>query len=270
MCAGCIFILLVLPVELWVLWSSPTSPAGCLGGVGFLGGDLRANCGCICGVSSSKRRAKKFSPAPKVQSQVGGVSCVESHQWAVGLGPMLLTVMEGGRCGVPTMQEPNPPQGSRAQHPHKQGNGTHPQVCGGGMQLRLGLGSLGVSAKRGLSLWGIKEPFDGQGLRAVVMGPRSQSELSHGIQETELKRLKELFFRALLCFFSTCLSYEQRWYKRMAGTGPIALRLGVGRRPEEGEQGEGLSTAPDGMEMEGERRGQGCSAAAPGSAPPGE
>lgn len=141
---------------------------------------------------------------------------------------------------------------------------------GGGMQLRLGLGSLGVSAKRGLSLWGIKEPFDGQGLRAVVMGPRSQSELSHGIQETELKRLKELFFRALLCFFSTCLSYEQRWYKRMAGTGPIALRLGVGRRTEEGEQGEGLSTAPDGMEMEGERRGQGCSAAAPGSAPPGE
>lgn len=123
----------------------------------------------------------------------------------------------------------------------------------GGMQPRLGMGNPGVSAKRGLSLWGIKEPFDGRGLRAVVMGPRSQAELSHGIQETELKRLKELFFRALLCFF-TCLSYEQRRYKRMAGTEPIALRLGVGRGSEEGEQGGGLSAAPDGMEGRGKER----------------
>lgn len=138
----------------------------------------------------------------------------------------------------------------------------------GGMQPRLGMGNPGVSAKRGLSLWGIKEPFDGRGLRAVVMGPRSQAELSHGIQETELKRLKELFFRALLCFF-TCLSYEQRRYKRMAGTEPIALRLGVGRGSEEGEQGGGLSARRMGW-REGERRGRGCSAAAPGSAPPGE
>jgi len=37
----------------------------------------------------------------------------------------------------------------------------------------------------------------------------------------------------------------------MAGTEPIALRLGVGRGSEEGEQGGGLSAAPDGMEGRG-------------------
>lgn len=64
MCAGCIFILLVLPVELWVLWSSPTSPAGMPWGGWAPGGGPQGKLWLHLWCLEFKKKSRKVQPCP--------------------------------------------------------------------------------------------------------------------------------------------------------------------------------------------------------------
>ena len=100
-----------------------------------------------------------------------------------------------------------------------------------GLWPRPGMGDVGLTgwrARRGLSLfWGINEAFDGRGLRPAVMRPCSEAELSHGIQETELKRLKELFSK-LCSGFSRACHMSKDGIKGQRGRIPSVVGLGRG------------------------------------------
>lgn len=115
----------------------------------------------VSGVKKEEQKGRKVQPSPlrsRANREVWAVLLQrESQQRAVGLGPLLLAVMGGGRWGVPTVQEPDPPQGSRAQHPHKRGNGTHPQVWGDAAQA--GHGEPGGLSQEGFKSLGHKGAF---------------------------------------------------------------------------------------------------------------
>lgn len=87
------------------------------------------------------------------------------------------------------------------------------------------------------------------------MRPCSEAELSHGIQETELKHLKELFSELCTGFPRAC-HMNKDGIKGQRGRIPSVVRLGEGTALEKGCQGKGHSTEL--AEVEGrDRKGQG-------------
>lgn len=144
------------------------------------------------------------------------------------MGTLQCPFLEGtGRAKA--LSVPRVPPAARAE----QGQGRCPSglfeaPSQGGTGAQAGHGERWVSGQEGFkSPLGINEAFDGQGLHATVMRPRSEAELSHGIQETELKQVKELFSELCSGFPRGC-HMNKDGIKGQRGRIPSEIGLGEG------------------------------------------